>query len=215
MKASLLYRIVIATVKFYFTIFYRHRVYGLEHFCKGSAIIAPNHLSFLDPPVIAISAPQEVHFLARATLFKPAWFGRFIAAVNTHPVSGNAGDVKVFKEIGAILKEGNKVILFPEGTRSYEDRLGTIKPGIALLLARAECVIIPAYIKGTFEIWGRERRFPKLWGRTACVFGRPIQWSMFSHLEKKQAQQALAVSLTKAIEALRLWYEQGARGSPP
>ncbi len=212
---SFLYRLTLFFAWLFFKIFYRHRVYGLEHYCAGGAILAANHTSFLDPPILAISWPEEVHFLARETLFRIPVFGAYIRALNAHPVSGDAGDIAVFKSIYALLKAGKKIILFPEGTRAKADRLGVIKPGIGLLITKTQTAIIPAYIQGAYSIWGRHRKFPKLWGKTACVFGSPIPYARVAHLEKKAAQQALADQLAAAIENLRAWYQEGAHGSPP
>lgn len=213
-RPTLLYRFVIATTRFFCRLLYRHRVYGVEHVVPGPAIVAANHASFLDPPLLAISVPEEVFFLARKTLFK-GWFGRFISAVNARPVSGAAGDVRVFREVEAVLKGGGKLILFPEGTRSMSGELGTIKGGISIIVVNTGCAIIPAYIAGAYEIWGRSRKLPKLFGRTACVFGTAITWDKYSALEKKAAQQQFADDLRASILSLKSWYEAGANGSPP
>jgi 1-acyl-sn-glycerol-3-phosphate acyltransferase len=210
-----LYRTVLFLTRCFFKVFYRHKVYGLEHFYSKAAIIASNHVSNYDPPILAISWPEEVHFLAREGLFKNAAFGWLIRKLNAHPVSGDAGDVTVFKTICSLLAEGKKVILFPEGTRGRKDALGVLKPGVAMLVSRSKAAVVPAYVHGTFYIWNRQSRLPKLWGKTACVFGTPILWEQFAHLGKKEAQAALTASLADAIRALRLWYEQGAQGVPP
>jgi 1-acyl-sn-glycerol-3-phosphate acyltransferase len=212
---SWIYRTVLFLAWIIFKLFYRHRVYGLEHFYSGAAIIAGNHSSFFDPPILAISWPEEVHFLAREGLFKNRLFGWFITRLNSHPVSGDAGDIGVFKLVCSLLAKGKKIILFPEGTRGEVDQLGPLKAGIAMLSSRSNSAVIPAYIHGTFAIYNRFRAFPKLFGRTACVFGSPILWSQFSHLDKREAQKALTAKLEASILALRAWYGAGARGIPP
>lgn len=212
---KLLYRFILFLAWCCFKIFYRHRIYGREHFCEGAGIIASNHTSFLDPPAIAISWPEEVHFLAKESLFHHFGLGWLIKQLNSHPVRGDAGDVAVFRAIENVLSGGNKLILFPEGTRSFEGNLLEIRPGIALLAARTKAAIIPTYVHGTFTLWGRDRKFPKLFGKTACVFGKPILWEEFSSLPRKEAQKQLCDRLFEAISALRSWYESGAEGSPP
>lgn len=208
------YRFVIFVSWSVARLFYRHRVYGLEHFVNRAAIIAPNHTSYFDPPIAAISWPAEVHFLAKQELFKPFLFGPMIRSLNSHPVSGDVGDVSVFKTILQILKEGKQIILFPEGGRTTGE-LEEIKPGIGMLLMRSKAAIIPTYIDGAAEVWGTNRKLPKLFGKTACIFGRPIFWESFSHLEKREAQVEIAKTLSEAILRLKKWYQSGAKGIPP
>jgi cytidylate kinase len=210
-----LYRIVLFFAWAAAKIFYRHKVYGLGHFYPKGAIIAANHTSYLDPPLLAISWPEEVHFLARETLFRNPVFGKFISAINAHPVSGDATDIGVFRTICNLLSDGKKVILFPEGKRSEDGQLGEIKPGIGMLVARTKTAIIPAYLKGPYEIWGRKRKLPKIFGKTICVFGSPIRWESYAHLDKKEAQEAVAKKFIESVGALKKWVDDGACGTPP
>lgn len=214
-KLPFLYRFILFITWCLFKLFYRYRVYGLEHFYPKAALIAPNHTSYFDPPIVGISWPEEVHYLAKEGLFRNRFFGGFIRALNSHPVHGDAADVGVFKTILGLLAEGKKVVLFPEGGRSEDGQLQHLKPGIGLLLSRSKSAIIPTYIQGTYEIWGPKRRSPKLFGKVTCVFGTPILWENFSHLEKKQAQVEIARRLEESILALKKWLEEGAQGVPP
>lgn len=213
-KPSFLYSSIICIVKTFFKIFYRHKVYGVEHYPEGSALVAPNHISFFDPPIVAISCPGEIHFLARQSLFK-SYFGKLISALNAHPVKKNATNLQVMKDVCSLLKEGYKVLMFPEGTRSKDNKLREIKPGIGLLLSKSESVIVPTYIHGTFDVWSRARKTPKLWGKTAVVFGSPIRWEDYADMDRREAQQLIAEQLTKALKGLRRWYEEGHQGIPP
>ncbi len=209
-----IYRFVIFCSWCVFKIFYRHKVYGMEHFVRRAAIIAPNHTSYFDPPLVASSWPEEIHFLAREGLFKPFLFGSFIRALNSHPVHGGAADASVFKTLIRLLKEGKQIVVFPEGERTGGE-IGEIKPGIGILVMRSHSAIIPTYIDGAHESWDRDRTLPKLFGKTACVFGTPIVWESYSHLAKREAQDRIANDLSKAIHALKDWYKSGAKGTPP
>ena len=214
-KGGVFYRLIIFIVRLFFALLYRHKVYGVDHFCAGGAIVAPNHVSNFDPPLVAISAPEEVHFLAKEELFTNFLFGKLIRSLNAHPVKGSAGDIAVLKMICGLLNEGKKILLFPEGKRAERDELDPLKPGIALLVARSKTAVIPTYVHGTFAAWNRSRRFPKLWGKTACVFGTPIYYSTFEHLDKREAQEQFTKRLASAILQLREWYLNGASGEPP
>lgn len=196
-------------------LFYKLEVHGQEHLFSGAGIIAGNHVSFLDPPVVGVLWPQELHFLARQSLFKVPLLGWFIKKMNAHPLRGDAGDVAVFKVVLELLEKGKKVVLFPEGKRSFDNQLGAIKPGLSLLISKTGAKVIPTYIFGTYEAWPRKNKFPKIGGKIGCVFGSPFGWDAFLHMEKKEAQKAFALHLSEAIAGLRTWYESGAVGTPP
>jgi cytidylate kinase len=213
--SGLFYRAIIFFAWLIGKVFYRLKIYGLEHYYPRGAILAANHTSFLDPPIVAVAWPEEVHFLARETLFKNRFFGAFIRNVNTHPVSGNASDISVMKTLMTLLEEGKKVVLFPEGTRSKDGELQHLKPGISMLISRTKTAIIPVYIDGAYRAWSRNQKLPRIFGKISCVFGTPITWESFSHLEKKEAQKQISEKLSAAILELKKWFENGAEGVPP
>ncbi|MBS0627236.1 MAG: 1-acyl-sn-glycerol-3-phosphate acyltransferase [Verrucomicrobia bacterium] len=206
---NLLYKVVLFSVYWFFAILYRNKIYGRSHFPKGAAILAANHVSFYDPPLLSISTPYEVHFLARKTLFDIPLFGTLIRKLNAHPVSGKAQDVAVFKTIVRLMKEGKKVIIFPEGKRSVNGQLQPMKPGISLLISRTDAAVVPSYLHGTFTLWPSKKKLPKLWGKTACVFGKPLYFS------KDTPQEEISQQIENSILALKDWYEKGARGPIP
>lgn len=201
--------------KVIFYLFYHLRIYGIQHPHKGRALIAPNHASFLDPPLIASAWPEETHYLARASLFRSSLSHWIMTHLNAHPVNGSAQDLASFKTICQLLNEERKVVIFPEGTRSEDKELKPIKQGIAMLALRAKAPIIPVYIEGTLDIWPPSRKWPKCFGRTACVFGTPIPIESYLQLDKKTAQESLTLHVQQSIENLRTWFEQGACGDPP
>jgi 1-acyl-sn-glycerol-3-phosphate acyltransferase len=214
-RMTFLYRFVIFIAWMFAKIFYRHKSNVQTPYPKGAAILACNHSSFLDPPLVAVSWPEEIHFLARQTLFNNPLFGWFIRKLNAHPVSGDASDIGIFRIIGRLLQEGDKILLFPEGRRSEDNVLGQIKEGTALLAIRNGVKVIPTYIAGAYEIWGRKRKFPKIFGKTRCVFGTAIDPNTFSHLDKKEAQKQLSLEIASKIKELRDWVHSGSQGPIP
>lgn len=212
-KMKLSYQIVYSLAKLFFKCCFRLRVYGLEHFRQGAAVIAANHSSFYDPPVLSISCPEEVHFLARESLFDIPLFGKLIRILNSHPVAGGVADARTFKTILSILARGKKIILFPEGQRSPDGALLPLERGLAFLVQKARCRIIPTYIKGSFEAWPCGRKFPKLFGKMAVVFGEAIEWE--ENADKKADQERLTKQTEEAIRNLKTWFDAGARGIPP
>ena len=195
--------------------FYRLKVYGINNFIKGPAIIASNHVSYYDPPIIAVSSLEEIHFLAKQSLFQGSIFGWIIKKLNALPLSGGPADAASFKKIIKVLKRGEKVILFPEGERSFDGKLGKIMPGTGLFIYLSKCSIIPAYIHGAHEAWKRSAKRPKLFGKIRIVFGSPIYHSNFEGLDKKECIEKVNIELDKSISALQLWCEGGFNGTPP
>lgn len=213
-KTSIIYSFVLSLTKIVFKLFYHFRVFGKEHWIPGGALLVPNHVSFLDPPAVAISCPDSIHFLARHSLFK-GFLGALIKRLNTHPIYQGGANLKLMRGICQLLKEGKKVLLFPEGTRSADNTLTSIQPGVGLLLSMSRTAIIPMYIDGTFKIWGRGRSFPKLWGRVSVVFGSPILWADYTAIDKKKAQSLITHKIEESLALLKKWYAEGAKGTPP
>lgn len=207
------YKFIYTLARLYFKLFFRLKIYGLEHFRPGAGIICSNHASFFDPQVLSISCPEEVQFLARASLFDVPLFGRFIRALNAHPVAKGASDVQTFKLMVELLSQGKKLILFPEGTRSEDGEIHPFQRGLAFLVQKAKCQIIPAYIEGSFEAWPRGRKLPKLFGKLTVVFGTSIEWEEGG--DKKEAQARITERAERSVRALKAWLQRGACGHPP
>jgi cytidylate kinase len=212
-KMKLFYKIIYSLARLFFKVCFRLKIYGLEHFRPGAAVIAANHASFYDPPVLSISCPEEVHFLARGSLFEVPLLGRLIRALNSHPIARGASDAVAFRTMIELLSQGKKLILFPEGNRSPDGELQMLERGLAFLVQKANCRIIPAYIEGTFKAWPRNRKVPKFFGRMSVVFGSPIEWD--ESLDKKAAQAHITYTTDDSIRNLKRWLENGAHGTPP
>lgn len=201
--------------RIYFKLFFRLKIYGLEHFRPGAAIIAANHASNFDPPVVSISCPEEVHFLAKDSLFRKPILGFLIKHLNSHPITREAADAHTFRLIISLLQKGQKIILFPEGKRTPDGELQPIERGLPFLAIKARCSIQPVYLQGTFDAWPKGRAFPKLFGKITCVFGSSIEWNEFEGLEKKEAEKKIIERMGKTLRALKDWLENAAQGSPP
>lgn len=199
----------------FFNLFYRLSVYGVETPYQGKAIIAPNHASFFDPPLIGATWPEEVHFLARASLFRFWGWKSILENLNAHPVHGTAQDIESFRLLCQLLSEGKKVVIFPEGERTLTGDLMPIKSGTAMLALRMQCPIIPVYLKGTYEAWPRHNRLPSFGSSISCVYGQPIFSDGHPEMNKKQLQDHLIQQVQKKWEELSLWLEARTNSSPP
>lgn len=125
---------------------------GRENFpTKGGFILASNHISYSDPPIVGSCAPRVVHFLAKKELFNSGWFSYLLRSSNTHPLARGTGDLATIRLAIDIIKQGDGLVIFPEGTRSRDGRLGKPKPGIGMIARRAKCPIVPCYAVGQQE----------------------------------------------------------------
>jgi CMP/dCMP kinase len=209
------YRICLKSANFFLKLFYKTKVYGLHNLQSGAALITSNHVSFLDPLVVSTSCFEEIHFLARESLFKNFLLKPLITMLNTHPVSTNEANLRTFKMIASLLKEGKKILMFPEGTRSKENEIEEVLPGVAFFVNFSKCAIIPTYIHGTYEIWPRKRKFPKLSGSIDCIFGTPINFCEFESLAKKERIESITKCIKESLQNLKKWAEEGCIGFPP
>ena len=126
-------------------------VTGQEHVPKtGAFIVAANHVSYLDPPVLGVASPRPLRFMARDTLFRYPGFGQLLRALLVMPLRRGESDVHAIREAVKRLKAGECIGLFPEGTRQLTGRLGQAKAGIGLLANLAGVPVVPAHIQGTF-----------------------------------------------------------------
>lgn len=202
-------------VSLYMYPFYRLRVYGKKHFPKGGGLICSNHTSFLDPPLVGITSPGVVHFLGRDTLFQSPFFGWLIRNLNCHPVKRGKGNANAFKLALQLIRQGRKVVIFPEGSRSPDGELHEGQLGVGMLVHRTNCQVVPVYVDGTYDIWNTERRLPKVFGKIACVFGAPLTFEDLQGVDKRQAHAEIVERIMAKIAELRDWYKAGAKGLPP
>ena len=131
---------------------------GREHarpHAQGGLLIVSNHLSFLDPPMVACAMEREIFFLARKTLFKKNGFGWLITSLNSIPVDQDKPDMNGLRIIIKRLKEGHAVLLFPEGARSLDGTLQAGAPGAGLVAAKAGVPILPVRLFGSYEAYPR------------------------------------------------------------
>ncbi|MFP6901534.1 MAG: lysophospholipid acyltransferase family protein [Opitutales bacterium] len=174
-RKTFLYWLACSFSSFYFRIFHRLRVHGLENVPKkGSFILAVNHASFFDPPIAVCRLPRPVHFFARSSLFR-GFFGKLIANLNAIPVNQDGdSDVKAIKSVLGLLRKGDSLLLFPEGTRSFDGGLQEAQRGIGMIACRTGVPVLPARIFGSYESFGRHRKWPKIGQRMTIVYGPMI-----------------------------------------
>jgi 1-acyl-sn-glycerol-3-phosphate acyltransferase len=165
-------------------------------------LIVANHQSYLDPPVIGCAIRnRHLDYIARAGLFENRVVGAFIAAMNSIPIREEGGDTAAIKEVLRRLGEGRAVLIFPEGTRSPDGAMRPFKRGVAVLVKRARCPVLPVAVEGAFDAWPRDRKQPRFWGqRLSAMIGEPIG---YDELMRNGPDAALAL-LEREIDSMRL-----------
>ncbi|HZW11532.1 MAG TPA: lysophospholipid acyltransferase family protein, partial [Phycisphaerales bacterium] len=159
---------------------------------EGPVLIAANHQSFLDPPAIGCRVTQrQLDFVARSGLFAQEHLGWFFRFLNSIPVAEEGPDTAAIKEILRRLAMGRCVMIFPEGSRTPDGQVHEFKRGVALLVKRARCPVVPAAIEGAFEAWPRTRKWPRVLGapKIRVLYGMPIP---YDELMEGGADAALA-----------------------
>ncbi len=179
---------------------FRHRAAGAEHVPpSGPVLLAANHVSVLDPPVVGVSARRQIHFLAKAELFRIPLLGSLIGRLNAHPVERDGADAGALRRALLLLREGNALLVFPEGTRGREGTLGPGRAGAGMLAAQSGAPVVPVYIRGTGKALPRGASRPRR-ARIAVAFGPPIR---FSRERGKQRYQEISNEIMAAIARLK------------
>lgn len=190
-----MYRVAAFLSWVFFKLCFRYRVtYECDpkSFPQG-VIIAPNHASYLDPPLVGASWKGSLHFFAGSHLFEGMILGKILPKINCHPVIRGKERATIRQAI-ELLKEKKNIVVFPEGTRSKDGELLELKSGVAYIAFMTGCPIIPCYLEGTHSAWPRGSKFPKLFShKLLCTFGAPLYPQGEPSRENKDA-------LTKRLE---------------
>lgn len=128
-------------------------VRGLGHLpAHGGVIVASNHGSFWDPPVLGIVLPRPLRYMTRASFFSVPLFGALIRSLGAFPVRKGTADLSGLRAAEAALARGEVLLVFPEGGRMKDGRLHPALPGLGLLVARTRAPVVPVYVSGTNRI---------------------------------------------------------------
>ena len=158
----------------YLKCFHRFEVKGLGNVPpKGGFILACNHLSYLDPPAVGCRIPRNLHYFARDSLFFGP-LGLLITKLNSIPVNRDQLDLGTLRKVLTVLKGGEPVLVFPEGTRSLDGTLQKSQKGLGLLVHKSGVPVLPARLHGSFEILGKGKLFPRIGKKLYLNIGRPI-----------------------------------------
>jgi 1-acyl-sn-glycerol-3-phosphate acyltransferase len=178
--------------------------YRIEHAERvprqGAVIVASNHISLADPPVVGAAIPREMYYLGKKELFSNRFLGAVVRAFNTVPVHRGRPDRAALRRITQLLEQGQGVLLFPEGTRGPGDRLLPGKAGTGKLAMEAGVDIIPVAVSGSNRL--RECLFRK--NRITVRFGPPIDAGWIQQQgQNKEAYRRIVDEVMRRIASLQ------------
>jgi 1-acyl-sn-glycerol-3-phosphate acyltransferase len=202
---TIVYNIFYNLAKLLARIIFSMRVIHPERMVEsGPLLIAVNHSSFFDPPLAGICSRRGVYYLARKTLLKWPFFGPLFPAMNVIPVERDGNDMSALREVIKKVKEGNAVLLFPEGTRSLDGALQPARAGIGLVIAKTGAPVLPMRIFGAYEAFPKNARRFQL-SQITVVIGEPIHFSAEEiSNSSRETYQLLSNRVMDAIGALKL-----------
>ncbi len=166
----------------------------------GSFIIASNHISWFDPPLVGIGIKRVCNFMAKRELFNNKLFGVILRNVKAIPVNRAGFDRQSIKNALEALRKGEGLVMFPEGTRSKDGEIGKMRLGVGLLAVKSNATVIPAYIKNSKNA-ARNRLTGK---KVVVTFGEPIRIAGSSeHPNSKECYQKIADEVENRIRDMK------------
>jgi 1-acyl-sn-glycerol-3-phosphate acyltransferase len=174
-----LYRFGRFACNIFFTFLFRLRADGVDNIpMQGPVMLCPNHISNWDPPLLGTKVPRKVHFMAKAELFDVPLFGSLIRALGAFPVKRGGVSKESIRTAIQLLKDGNVMCVFPEGSRNNQAAMG--KKGAATLALRAGAAVVPIAIVGDYRLFRRMK----------VVYGKPLDLSEYAGGAPDQVEQA-------------------------
>jgi len=165
---------------------YRVRFSGRENIpMEGGVLVVSNHQSHLDPPLVGIACPRQMRYVARDTLFSFKPFGWYLKSVGAIPIDREGIGLSGIKTALKLLKNGEMVLIFPEGTRTNDGEIAPFRPGFTALAVRSKSAILPVAIEGAFQAFPRNRKWPRL-GRIRVHFGKPVMPDEYEKLDERE-----------------------------
>ncbi|MGP8197938.1 MAG: lysophospholipid acyltransferase family protein [Limisphaerales bacterium] len=193
----------------YFSIYHRYRVFNVERVpLQGPVILASNHASYIDPPLVGTGVRRQINYLARDSIFRVPILASILRSWDVVPVDRDGGTGRGLKAILDRLERGGAIILFPEGTRSRHGELNPARSGIGLAVIKSAAPVVPVRAFGTFQAFGAQLLVPRP-RRLAVKYGRPLLFEALraeaqncSKPRLKEIYQQVADEIMAAIAGL-------------
>jgi len=168
----------------------------------GAVIIAPNHVSYLDPPTAGSGYRRVTHFMAKQELFKIPVLGWLIKAVGSFPVKQHSADRNALRTALELLSKGEVVCIFPEGTRSLDGKLLPAQAGIGMIALKSRAPVVPVALIGTERVLPPHSFFFHF-SRVTVVYGRPMTFDdLYNRGLEREAVEEVGRRIMSAIASL-------------
>jgi 1-acyl-sn-glycerol-3-phosphate acyltransferase len=205
----LIYRIAKSIVWLYLHALFRFHVYGRDYVPRrGGILLAANHLSAYDPPVVGCVIPRPAYFLAKKELFDNPLKKLIMAIARCIPVDRADVGRDTLRRINALLQKQQAVLLFPEGTRSRDGELRSGKDGVGMIAAQNQVDVVPVHVAGLFRVRGSIFRRPRI----SISFGKPVSASQWLNnrttLSRRELYHAITAAVVDRIRELGKAHEQ-------
>jgi len=182
---------------------FRLEVHGREQVpAAGPLLLVSNHVSLLDPPIVGGASPRDLHFMAKEELFGIPLLGWLIRRLNARPVKRDGSDGRALKTALRLLREGRALLVFPEGTRGVEGRLGEGKPGAGMLAVMSGATVVPVHVSGSGRALPAGRVVPRP-AKVRVRFGPPLHFKAAGAEERKERYREATREMMRAIAQLR------------
>jgi 1-acyl-sn-glycerol-3-phosphate acyltransferase len=186
------------------TLLFQLRVEGRHHLqADGGAMLLSSHQSVMDPVLVGLMDNHFVSYLARHTLFKSRLFALLIRVLNAIEIDRERGGLSGLKEMLKRLKQGDRVLLFPEGTRTVDGNISPLKAGFIPIARRSGVPLIPVAIAGAYECMPRGSKRIQL-GSIALSVGAPIPASEYTQLSDQELLERLSQRLDVLYSRARM-----------
>ena len=173
-SSRVFYRTVRFLIEVFCRIYFRLRVFGSDNIPKtGAFILAPIHRSNVDTPIVSVVTKRRLRFMGKDSLWKIKPIGVILSALGGFPVTRGSADLEALKRCLAVLKLGEPLVMFPEGTRQSGPKIHPLFDGAAYLAIKADVPIVPVGFGGTEGVMpkGSKMVLPR---RCSVVVGKPI-----------------------------------------
>jgi len=198
------YSVFRSMYRFLFKVLFRWEAYGLEHIPEsGGAILAVNHASALDPPLGGVALDRKIWVLGRSNLIKNRLLDFVFACQHLVPITRGVADITATKKIINLIRSGEIVLMFPEGTRSVDGTLGPGKEGVGMFVRHAKADVIPCYISGSWQALPKGALVPRL-RKVRITYGPMIKYAEFKDIPKtREGSQQISQKIMDRIAALK------------